>query len=346
MTTVKHTRQFLSSFLAIAGMLCCFACCPQWSVAGTPPVNVAGFNSYTSDPKAEGDFQTLVIPFKRADGLLLVEANIDSVEGNFILDTGAPYLVLNKTYFRNGKQTEGSLSAGVTGGASAVLHTTVGKLQIQELFYRNVQADVVSLGHIEDDKGIKIFGMLGANLFMDMEMEIDVRNSVIYLYKLNKNGDRLDVSSNHSNAAPGLQIPIEVQNSIIFVNASVGKNKLRFCLDTGAEVSVLSNNVSNKVLETFHLVSRNTLMGSGNKKVEVLGGQLDELTIGNHVFTDLQAILTGLGGLESVYNTSLQGILGFNFLDQGRVLINFRKKQLTMYFYNAEIIEKAVSMQH
>lgn len=335
MITIKLPYNFLGVIMAVS-VICLVLTLPEWAAATDKPLNFNTVASYTSDPRPEGDFERLVIPLKRADGLLLVEATIDSMAGNFILDTGAPYLVLNKTYFRNGKQADGSWSGGVTGGTSAVLHTTVDRLQIQELFYRNVAADVVNLGHIENDKGIKIFGMLGANLFSDMEMEIDVRNSVLYLYKINRNGDRLSAVSDPPDVKKDLQIPLEVLNNIVFVNATVGKSKLRFCLDTGAEVSVLSNDVNNKVLETFHLVSRNTLMGSGNKKVEVLGGELELLTIGDHAFPRMQAILTGLGGLQSLYNTSLQGILGFNFLDQGRVLINIQKKQLTMYFYNQE----------
>src|SRR5207344_1936474 len=156
-----------------------------------------------------------------------------------------------------------------------------------------VAADLVNLGHIEDDKGVKILGLLGANLFTQMEMEIDVAHDVLYLYKLDKNGERL-TNSPESLPKAGLEIPIDVEGSIVFVNATVGGTKLHFCFDSGAEINVLSNSVPKKVLQMFHLKSRNSLIGSGNQKVEVFGGQLDELTIGNHVFTNMQTILTGL----------------------------------------------------
>jgi len=54
-----------------------------------------------NDPAPYGDFETLIVPIKRAGNLIIVEAQIDTLEGNFVMDTGAPYLVLNATYFRD-----------------------------------------------------------------------------------------------------------------------------------------------------------------------------------------------------------------------------------------------------
>src|SRR3569833_2263925 len=53
------------------------------------------------DSAPDGDFQTLVVPIKRAGNLIIVEAQLDSLEGNNVMDNGAPYLVLNATYFRD-----------------------------------------------------------------------------------------------------------------------------------------------------------------------------------------------------------------------------------------------------
>ncbi len=60
------------------------------------------------DPKPQGNFEKLIIPLKRAQNFFLIEARIDTLVGNFILDTGAPQLVLNKTYFHKWKLSEGT----------------------------------------------------------------------------------------------------------------------------------------------------------------------------------------------------------------------------------------------
>lgn len=284
-----------------------------------------------SYPVPQGDFDRLTIPIKRAGNLLLVEATVDGVTGNFILDTGAPKLVLNKTYFRQGKTLDGS-SLGITGGESPVSRQRVDSLLIEELFYTSVFADVVNLGHIEDAKGLKLLGLLGTNLFTQLAMEIDVENDVIYLERAGAKATQ--PASGSASGQPDVVLNFDVLNDIIFLEGTVANKKLRFCLDTGAESNVLSNTVGNKVLDQFRLMSRTSLGGSGTPQLSVLSGQLEELYLGGHNFRRMPTILTSLSSLQEVYSSSLDGILGYYFLANGRVVINFPLQQIEMYFYN------------
>ncbi len=119
-------------------------------------------------------------------------------------------------------------SYGITGGDNQVYHKHVDSLIIQDLYFTSLNADLVNLGHIEDARNVRILGLLGANLFFNMEMEIDVRNSVLYLYKIDADGNRQH-SSDDSATHHDLQLPIEVENNIMFINAVSNTKKLRFC---------------------------------------------------------------------------------------------------------------------
>ncbi len=282
-----------------------------------------------------GDFERLEIPLKRINNLFLIEARIDSLEGNFIFDTGAPKLVLNKTYFRNWKLSNGSTAFGIGGAASQVFQQSIDSLVIGELYFIDLDADVVNLGHIETAKGVKILGLLGANLFTDMEMVIDERNSVLILYKLDKEGERI-FKGDTETLIPDIEIPVELYNDIIFFNGEAGGKKLRFCFDSGAEINVLDNTVSSKVLNHFTLTNRAVLGGSSDQNVGVLRGELDFLIVDNDTLKNMPFILTGLSNLELVYNTVLDGILGYPFLAKGKVVINTKKKKLYQYFYMEE----------
>ena len=78
------------------------------------------FNSY-----ADEDPSDLEIPFNRAGNLILLKGKVDSIEGNFILDTGAPGLVLNITYFRHYPTQVAEERSGVTGVLAAAAQTTI-----------------------------------------------------------------------------------------------------------------------------------------------------------------------------------------------------------------------------
>ena len=283
----------------------------------------------------QGDFEKLEIPLKRVNNLFLIEARIDSLEGNFIFDTGASKLVLNQTYFRNRKLSSGTTSYGIGGTGGQVFNQSIDSLIISELFFTGLNADVANLGHLETAKGVKILGLLGANLFLNMEMVIDEKNSVLILYKTDKHGERIfkgDVITD----IPDIEIPLQVNNNIIFLNGIAGDKKLRFCLDTGAEINVLNNMVSNKVLKHFTLTNRAVLGGTSDQNVGVLRGQLDALIIGTDTLMNMPFVLTGLTNLEIVYNTTLDGILGYPFLAEGKVIINTKKNKLYQYFYREE----------
>lgn len=285
----------------------------------------------TSDPEPKGDFLKLVIPLKHIQNLLMVEATINGVSGNFILDTGAPYLVLNKTYFRDKMSKTDLVASGITGKGSEVGRTKIDKLQVQELYYENVEADISNLAQIENSKGVKVLGLLGTNLFTQFEISIDVRRDVMQLYKLSKSGERLFKEQSQVN--PDLQLPFELINNIIFIDGKIKEKALRFCFDSGAEVDVLSSTANRKVLTEFKVLRRSVLVGSGGQRAEVLSGVLKQLQLGNHNFIALQTYLTNLNDLKTAYATYLDGVLGYPLLFNGVVAINFKQKKFSMYFY-------------
>lgn len=288
-----------------------------------------------TDPLPQGEFDELFIPLKRVQNLFLVEAKIDTLVGFFILDTGAPHLVLNKTYFTEGRKASNNATAfGIGGGGATVLNTTIDTLAIQNMFFTRVDADIVNLGHLEDARGVKILGLLGASLFNDVEMELDLKNNLLIIYRLDSEGNR--VIGYDKTILPDINIPIDITGDIIFMEVKAADKKLRFCLDTGAERNVLNNMVSNKVLKHFSLTTSGTLTGSGGSNQLVLNGQMDSVVIGGKSFVAMPFILTNLNYLELVYETTINGILGYDYLSKGIVTINTKKKQLSMYFYPVE----------
>jgi hypothetical protein len=87
------------------------------------------FNNY-SDPVITCDSASSTIQFSRAGNLILIRATADTTEGYFILDTGAPYLILNMTYFRGypGNPHPEGAQGGITGSVSSGTPTHVKKI--------------------------------------------------------------------------------------------------------------------------------------------------------------------------------------------------------------------------
>ncbi|HET8963175.1 MAG TPA: retroviral-like aspartic protease family protein [Chitinophagales bacterium] len=287
-------------------------------------------------PEPEGDWLQLTIPLKRVGNLFLLEAKVDSIEGNFILDTGAPNLVLNQTYFRNSKMSDGTSASGIGSSNNNIKRLNTDSLAIGDLVFKKIIADVIPLGHLENMRGIRVIGLLGAGLFYNLEMEIDAFNSVLILYKTDKQGNRLVLNENTPIVIHDLLIPMQLFNNVLMINGKINGKNLKFVFDTGAEINVLDNNVHDKVLEYFTLTTRKIISGSTNSKIEVLNGEIQELEIGITQFKNIPFVVSDLSNLQSVYGLNIDGILGFDIIVKGKIVINMKQKLFIMYFYKEE----------
>ncbi|NBP70536.1 MAG: hypothetical protein EBR30_05465 [Cytophagia bacterium] len=285
--------------------------------------------------KPKGNFETLIIPIKRVDRLLLVEARIDTMQGNFIIDTGAPDLILNHTYFRKYWVSSDAIASNVGGIPSGpVKNTWIDQLEIRELRFERIKATLTELGHIENRSSIKVLGLLGVAIFKEFSMTIDLQQNVLILKKLDKKGNELSKLETPTTTKT-MKIPIKIVDNTIMLQGVVAGKKLNLCLDSGAETNVLNGNVADKVLKKFTLARRSVLLGTGGSKVEVLVGRLDDFTIGTMNLSNLPTVISNLEEFGDASEQQIDGMIGFEFLNKGIICINFRKKELTVYAFEA-----------
>ena len=280
-----------------------------------------------------GGADSCVIPFSRAGNLILIRAKADTIEGNFILDTGAPGLVLNLTYFRDYPTTTDihEEQSGITGGVSAVKKTQVGKLSFDCVSSTAVTADLLNLGHIENARGIRIFGLIGLSLLRQFEMIIDYENSLLYLYRIPKKNASAFKSYLLRDPSTYNTVPIEVWNNKIVTRTIIAGKKLRLIIDTGAESNMLDSRLPNKVFENVEVLRRIKLTGAGDKKVEALYGNLNNLSIGDQNTGSLPVIITNLEKTCLADNSCIDGILGFDFLSLHKIGFNFVNNKMFIW---------------
>ena len=286
-------------------------------------------NRFNDDPVLEVDSPSFDLPFTTVGGLIIVKAKVDSLEGNFVFDTGAPYLVLNKTYFRDVERVhnQDDEQRGINGEEGWSEKGKVGHLRLGPFRYYKITADLVNLGPIENIRDIRILGLLGVSLFKQCEVMIDYGNSVIHLRYI-KNSERKTYKH------PLLQNPsgfeehaFDFWENRILLKASVGKKKLQFVVDYGAESNILDSRLPVSVIDSVRIKSRIVLSGTDSKKVEALKGELPGFTFGSRTY-DLPVVVTSLANSCFATNVCINGVLGFEFLSRSRLIINFVTRKL------------------
>jgi hypothetical protein len=316
-------------------ILLLFIICFQTSVSGSKRLTIGNISFKNviddPDPAPYADFKTLVVPIKRAGNLIIIEATVDSLEGNFVFDTGAPYLVLNETYFRDYPKISDQDAGGINGSSEGSFATVVHNFRILDLQYSKLTADVTDLSSIENGRGIKILGLLGTRLFSQFAITVDLFRNVLYIQKLDKDGnipeseivfrDRFMVSA------------FRYLNDVIFLKGSVNNKTLWFAFDTAAETNLLDYDASKKMIKDMKVISRSKVTGIGGSSFEVIYARFDELIVGDRMFMQNHVLLTNLDKMANAYGHSVDGILGYDFFVRGIFSINFVKKQFEMYIY-------------
>lgn len=303
---------------------------PVYSIDSVAPAQLP--RQFKIDPIVTTDSADCVIPFTRVGNLIVIKGRVNDVEGNFILDTGAPRLVLNLTYFRDYPSTAPEDEAGgVTGGGAGNSPTSVEKFGFGPVHYERLEADRVNLGHIENSKGIKILGLMGVQLFRKFEMILDYEKNVIHLHLITRKESSTYKHEMLADTSQYNEFPIDLmEDKLITYGEMVGK-KLIFVIDTGAESNVLDSRLPNKIFENVAITRRILLTGSGNKKVEALYGDMKNMRLGTLDIASLPVLVTNLEKMCFSYNKCLDGMLGFDFLSMHKIGFNFVKRKMYIW---------------
>ena len=277
------------------------------------------------DPIVTSDSSTCIIPFSRAGNLILIKAKADTTDGNFVLDTGAPGLILNLTYFRKyGAMAEpDGDKGGITGTVNAGSQIMIDSFSIGGIHYYHTEADRIDLGHIENSKHIKILGLLGMQLFRPFEMIIDYEKSLLYLHLIRRKEAAVYKSDLLRDTSAYRTVPIELTDDKVFAYGELAGKRLKFVIDCAAESNVLDSRLSNKILAHVVVSGRVLLSGSGPAKVEALYGDLEDMRIGGGQISKLPVLITNLEKMCFSYNNCIDGMLGFDFLSLHKIGFNF-----------------------
>lgn len=279
------------------------------------------------------DSVSCVLPFSRVGNLVLIKAKADTTEGNFVLDTGAPYLVLNITYFRDYPATSSEAQQTSVGGTSAatVSRTTVGHLSLGKIDYYHMDADLANLAPIENSKGVKILGLLGMELFKQCEMIVDNEKGLIYLHRIGKKESGTYRHELLKDATAYHTLPIDITDNHMVVQTEMSGRKLRLAVDCAAESNILDSRLPDRIFDSVTITRRVKVLGSGNKPVDALYGDLRNLRIGDSEIGSMPVLIINLENTCFSSLGCIDGVLGFDFLSMHQFGFNFVKRKMYIW---------------
>ena len=243
----------------------------------------------------------------------------------FVLDTGAGMSLVSPQL---AQQLGISALKSVTGhGAAGTVHIEVGiarSLAVGSSVRENVEVGItLELSRIASAIGTVVDGDLGYDFLRHHRVTVDYRTNTLHL----SNGD-----SKAPNGDARKSIPFRLAHTskpLMLVPVIVNdRSVLTFAVDTGSSVTVVSRRlVKEMALAPGPLT---TATGGGGSVVASIGS-INSVEIGSKRVQRLPVLVVDfLETLSAAIDVQLDGIVGYNFLRQFCVTIDYPNKQLAL----------------
>lgn len=261
------------------------------------------------------------IPIDIAHGMAFVNANLGGETGKFLLDTGAPLLVLNQ-------KTEDSQKK--IGATSVTSNFDISSIKVKEftwagIYHKNLDALALDMNHIEQAAKRTVKGIIGYDILKNYEVLIDYENKQLWL--LQSGNNKLHIA-----AEPIATLEFELQDHLPVIEVQIDGQKFRFGLDTGAGVNLLDvrhrDLLSQKLavntnLESLRAIDQTTRL---TESVIVEQTQISTLPVDKmkYLFTDLHH-------LKSNTALDIDGVFGFSFFEKVKCSIDYPNRKLYIW---------------
>jgi predicted aspartyl protease len=244
----------------------------------------------------------------------------------FIFDTGAGTSLLSTELAQQlNIKIIGSKEGQSAGGKVAVSLAKVDSLVVGETKLDDVDVGIVDLSHIGRTVGAKIDGDLGYNFLKHFRVTIDYRDSELRL------DDPKRVESFARNAIT--EIAIRLANPakpLILVDVYAnGRGPFQFVIDTGTSTSAITPELAKQLGVQTSPVGAGT---TGGAPVDFSAGSLQSFQLGGAKIDNMAVVVADFFTmLNAAIGAKLDGIVGYNFLRNYKVVIDYQGETLTLF---------------
>jgi len=269
------------------------------------------------------------VPFTLVGNRPVIQVRVNDKDKplNFVLDTGSGISVISDATAKRmniHKITRGGYAKGIGGdGRFEIVYGFVREFGIGDVTVRNVP---VYIRHFHSTSE-NIDGYIGLSMISKFLTTIDYGKLTFDLAKKGSSAAE-DVAEDNANVS----LPLRLTSSG-FLSGEVQlegiDNKFNFIVDTGASVSVISDEIAGlDEVSRYVKNERMSVIGSAGVTNDVRSFTLPRVTFGNNSDENVAAIALDLDIINEASGFQQAGILGGNFLRNYRLTFDFKNSKV------------------
>lgn len=281
-----------------------------------------------SDSKIiKSDYEVVEIPFTMANNLIAVDVLLNGVKRKFILDSGAPRVILNAHYVSKKDSASRSISSsqGVNGSISGMDITEVNQLDFGGIQLNNQKVVTIDLSHLEEELGIDCYGLIGYEMIKDYDIIFDYKNQALTLIAP-EHFEKYKREKLSTNALK--TVPFDLEGHIPVIKVKIGNKVLNLGIDSGAESNLIDDDLFTSLRKDFHSIKKEELIGADNNAKEVQKAKVNKMEIGEYTFKNSPTLFSDISHLNKGYKVQLDGLIGYPILSKHKVLLSFNRTEI------------------
>lgn len=278
--------------------------------------------------------ESIVIPFKQVGNLIAVEAIINDSKQWFLLDNGSPKLVLNSVYIKDSvdkKSTQKVISStqGVNGSISNINVALVKKFDFSGITLSNQNVLTLPLEHLEKKFKLKLYGLIGYEIYKDYDLLFDYQSKTITLLKPSYTSNFLATTFSKNKIE---ELPLVMESHLATLKGMLGNRQLNLGIDCGAESHLISEALKDSLTHFLSRIKTTKLSGADAVSKKVTQARVKNLTIGKKTYPNSKTVFNDMSHLNKGYNIKLDGLVGYEFLSKQKTLLSYVNKKISLIY--------------
>ncbi|XTB06217.1 aspartyl protease family protein [Treponema denticola] len=271
------------------------------------------------------------IPFIFAGNLPLVDVLLEGESRLFLLDSGAPFSILNSKYIEGlntGTKKLGSFQ-DVSGNVSSpnMDITNVKELEFAGSKIKNQKIVVLDMTRLEQSlKTNGIYGLIGYDMLKEYDVFLDYQKKRLTLIR----PDSYDSFIKANTLKVDSKIPCKMAGHIPAIEVSIGNKIYKLGLDTGAEFNLLDSFYFNELEPSLTNKEKTELSGAGGIKQEIYQAELKTMKIGGKTYKNVKTVFSDISHLRKKPD-SYDGLLGYPFFSAQPTLISYKRGEIILF---------------
>jgi predicted aspartyl protease len=270
------------------------------------------------------------VKFRLAGGaqpLILLPVHVnDRGPFDFILDTGAGTSLLSSELARQLEaKVIGSKEGQSAGGKVSVSLAKVDSIAVGETKLRDVDVGIVDLAQIGKTIGVKIDGDLGYNFLKHFRVTIDYRDCEIRF----DNPKRVGSFGRSAKTEVPIRLASPAKPLILIDVQANGRGPFQFAVDTGTSTTAIAPALAKQLGVESSPVGAGT---TGGASIDFSAGNLRSFQLGGAKIDNMPVVVADFFTmLNAAIGAKLDGIVGYNFLRNYKVVIDYPGEMLTLF---------------